>query len=416
MKVLIVYALTGLGHLREATSVKHGLDKAGIENEMLDMLAWAKKYSWYTRMAILPLRFGLWLHALTTRNVSLYNELEFQGSMKRIVLYLLRLIEVPIGLALKRHLRKSDIDVVVAVHPWGVGSIWTLGLGPKLKQLLINVVVDEIDQASASFYAVPDVIKGPWHFVNSDAVKRLMINIGVAPEKIKIVGHTLDPYVLDKRDAIKKRVNDHLRNSKTLTLGMFIGGVGTKDEKERIKNVFYTLREQILAGLYNIKVIPGPHFQFAVELHKYLVQLGLAHQKNIEVYVNSNRHKVVATGHEWLVNDIDVLFAKTGELIFYVLGTGIPFIHFPPKGANEVQHIILMKKFSAIEEFDRIDNLHEFLQNRKYLIELGDNAFNSNYKLDGAEEIAKFIKNYYFNQYKYITPIEGRESNLKFRT
>ena len=82
---------------------------------------------------------------------------------------------------------------------------------------------------------------------------------------------------------------------------------------------------------------------------------------------------------------------KLERLSFTRLGWVFLICTCPPKGANEVQHVEFMKTQNAIYEFDRIDNLHEFLQDRKHLIELSNNAFASNYKLDGSHELVRFL-------------------------
>jgi hypothetical protein len=391
LRVLQVYALTGLGHLREATAIKKALDRAQIENDTLDILKWAQMHSTYSRVAVMPLNFFKWFFEVSTRNSSSFNSVVVPNFFLRGFLVLIRLFELPLGLVLRKYLRSTDYDVFLAVHPWGLGALWSFGLGRKLTQRLVNVIPDEIDIGSASFYGIPGGANGPLHLVNSQRVQSLFEAVNVFPDRIRVIGHTLDPDVFDQREQTYRRVQRALSRNSTLTLGLYIGGTGTQDEQVRIKKIIIDLKDQIKAGLYKIKVIPGPHLSFAEDLHKLVSELGLSSPKHVEIFSSVNRGMVIETGHSWFIHDIDVLFAKTGEIVFYSLATGIPHIHLPPKGSNEVEHVNLMKTLNAIYEFDRIKNLHTFLQDRLYLRQLSTNAFRSNYKLDGAFETVRIL-------------------------
>lgn len=394
-KVLQVYALTGLGHLREATSIKNALDEAGIENDTLDILKWARMHSFYTRTAVLPLLAFKWFFEITTRHASTFNSFTLPSFALRAFLNMIRVFEIPLGFALRRYLRHCEYNTLLAVHPWGLGALWSFGLGRKLCQSLINVIPDEIDVGSASFYGIPGGKKGPLHLVNSQRVQMLFETVGVNPDRIRIIGHTLDPYVYKNRKSAYKRIRANLKDrNRPLCLGLYIGGTGTKDEVYRIKKIINLLADHIKLGHYTIKAIPGPHLEFAQELAEIKSSLKL-NNKQFEIFSSSNRDKVIEVGHRWFVEEIDVLFAKTGEIIFYSLATGLPHIHFPPKGANEVEHVKLMQTQNSIFEFDRILDLHSFLSDREYLLELSGNAFETNYKLAGAYEVVEEIKKLY---------------------
>lgn len=390
-KVLQVYALTGLGHLREATAIKNALDEAGIVNDTLDILKWAEIYSWYTRIAVIPLKLFKWFFEVTTRNTSSFNSFQPPSFLLRAFLELIRLFEVPLGFALRSYLKTTDYDIFLAVHPWGLGALWSFGRGKVLSQKLINVIPDEIDTGSASFYGIPGGINGPLHMVNSLRVKRLFELVGVNPERIVVIGHTLDPLVLKERSATYSRIQGNLKHNKKLTLGVLVGGTGTVDEKKRIKNMISELAPHIKNGLYKLIIVAGPHLEFAEELSRLADSLKLDRAKEVEIYSSINRGQVVKVGHEHMVNDFDVLFAKTGEIIFYTMATGLPHLHLPPKGSNEVEHVELMQSLNAIFEYDRITDLHEFLQNRQFLLELSKNAYHAGYKLDGAVTLAEYI-------------------------
>ncbi|MFQ5493421.1 MAG: hypothetical protein ACE5DX_04650 [Candidatus Dojkabacteria bacterium] len=390
--VLQVYALTGLGHLREATSIKNALDEAGIDNDTLDILSWASMHSLYTKLTVIPLKIFKWFFEITTRNTSAFNAFQLPVPALKLFLIVIRTFEVPLGFALRRYLEKSDYDIFIAVHPWGLGALWSFGRGRYFSRRLINVIPDEIDYGSASFYGIPGGKSGPMHLVNSMRVKSLFEEVGVDTDRIKVIGHTLDPNVLKHRDQIFRRVQKKLNSTEPLTLGLYIGGTGTEDETTRIKQIIRDLAPHIKIGGYNIKVIPGPHLEFASELQELRRELKLEHAKNFEIFSSANRDKVIEVGHKWFIEDIDVLFAKTGEIIFYSLGTGIPHIYFPPKGANEVEHVVLMKTLNAIHEFDTIVDLHKFLQDRKYLAELSTYSHKASYKLDGAYEVVRYIQ------------------------
>lgn len=390
-KVLQVYALTGLGHLREATSIKNALDEAGIENDYLDILSWADSYNLASKLAVKPLKFFKWFFEVTTRNTSTLNNFRIPKFALRVALFFIRLFEVPLGFVLRKYLQNSDYQIFLAVHPWGLGALWSFGLGRNICQRLINVIPDEIDIGSASFYGIPGGELGPMHLVNSSRVKALFEEVGVNPKRIKVIGHTLDPNVYKNRERIFKRVQQKLSSREPLTLGLYIGGTGTVDEMTRIEKIIRELKSYIHIGSYNLKVIPGPHLEFARTLEQLLRELNLTGNPNIEIFSSSDRNEVIEIGHKWFVDDIDVLFAKTGEIIFYSLGTGIPHIHFPPKGSNEVEHVLLMHRLRAIYEFDRIKDLHKFLEQRNFLKELSSNAYNSGYKLDGAYTVVDYI-------------------------
>ena len=389
LKVLQVYALTGLGHLREATSIKNALDEKGISNETLDILTWAAKHSLYSRIAVLPLKLFKLFFEITTRNTSAFNAFKLPNFTQKLILVFIRLFEVPLGFSLRRYLANSGYDVFIAVHPWGLGALWSFRLGRNLCQRLVNVIPDEIDIGGEY---------GPLHLVNSERVKNLFIDVGVDPDRIKVIGHTLDPIIFNNRIRIFNRVQAKLNSHESLTLGLFIGGTGTIDERERIIKIISELAPYMHIGAYRLKVLPGPHIEFSAQLFDLAQKLKLADSSNLEIYSNTDRNEVIRVGHKWLLEDIDVLFAKTGEIIFYTLATGIPHIHLPPKGSNEVEHVLLMHTLNAIFEFDKIytrkkgEGLHEFLEDREFLKQLSQNAFDSNYKLDGSYEVARYLE------------------------
>src|SRR3972149_7331247 len=97
LKVLQVYALPGLGHLREATSIKNALDEKGISNETLDILTWAAKHSLYSRIAVLPLKLFKLFFEITTRNTSAFNAFKLPTLTQKLILVFIRLFEVPLG-------------------------------------------------------------------------------------------------------------------------------------------------------------------------------------------------------------------------------------------------------------------------------------------------------------------------------
>ena len=132
IKVLQVYALTGLGHLREATSIQNALDEADIHNDTLDILTWAEGYNVVTRFTVIPLKFFKRFFEITTRNTSAFNVVQPPGFAMRMFLRLIRMFEIPLGFSLRGYLEKSDYDVFLAVHPWGLGALWSFGLGKKI--------------------------------------------------------------------------------------------------------------------------------------------------------------------------------------------------------------------------------------------------------------------------------------------
>ena len=160
---------------------------------------------------------------------------------------------------------------------------------------------DEIDLGSASFYGIPGGSKGPYHMVTSDRVRGLFEEVGVHPDRIVVIGHTLDPKVLSKRDQVHGRILKALESKNgPLTLGMYIGGTGTLDERVRIVNIIKDLAGYIKEGKYKIKAIPGPHTEFARELHMLRDKLGLE-SSQFEIFSSDNRHKVIEVGHKWFV-------------------------------------------------------------------------------------------------------------------
>ena len=86
------------------------------------------------------------------------------------------------------------------------------------------------------------------------------------------------------------------------------------------------------------------------------------------------------------------MFSRPSELVFYSLGLGIPHILFDRVGPQEVDMMFLLKQRAGVKLYKEVkDNLAGYLQDSNGLLKVSSGLYGSNYPVNGANEILKYL-------------------------
>jgi hypothetical protein len=393
-KVLVLYIWAGLGHYREAKAVYDGLRELKIDAELinpLDVLRTSsdfriKIFVFVNDLSIIMFRYFM---SYFTTNQSASDMRVRETWLSRFEMWMLKLYkrwqyfigDISVGL-----FDLAEVTDIVSLHPLCTG----LSLGFKKKKHLnfkiYNVCPDEATGMTIYFYIYPDAIT----CVNSKSVYQRFIEQGVEKENLLIIGHTMDPLLYSNRDHIFKRVQGNLKEGNVLTLGLYIGGFAPQSQQNAILGVIEHLQEQIRDEKVIIKVLSNTHNQFHQRLMQRLGRLKL--QELVEVTSTTDLKKPVTIGHRWMKDEIDVMFSRPSELVFYSLCTGIPHILFPALGGQEVDMRDLLRQTAGVVDYTEIqDQLWEYIENNDELQQVSHKLFHSRYNLDGVNQLIKHL-------------------------
>jgi len=391
MKIAITFLLTGSGHYREALAIKKYLRRSGHEVDLIYPIENIKKKGGVAAKVIyyistIPINITefIFQHFSFSKTNGLNENLGFRTHIVKIVFAVISLMERIYGKLVSKSLGLEKYDCIISTHPMATN----LSLGAlKKKTTVINVCPDEVGMAGALFYKVNGVL----NLVNSENVRSLFIKAGLPPKNVMVLGHPLDTEILQKRKKIYERVQKDLKKGK-MCIGLYIGGYGPKSQQHAIFDVIRELSEEEKKGNISLKILTGLHRGFENEINHLITELGLR-ERGIEINRTKTYYELVEVGHLWMLDDINVMFSRPSELVFYSLATGIPHILFPPVGIQELDMFSLLIRHANVLEYQQIKgSLKKYLTRGDELALVSRGLYNSNYNLSGAINIGKFIE------------------------
>jgi len=268
------------------------------------------------------------------------------------------------------------------LHPIASG----VAAGAVGNQKVINICPDEIGALAASFYKVDGLVT----HVNSEDVKKVFFEAGLDDKFIKILGHPLDPAVFSARGQIFQRVQNDLK-SKRLIIGLYIGWFGPKTQKRGLLSVVRELAPLVRQNRVTLKILCGRHKDFEKKLDCLCRRIGI--ENKIEIQRSEKPEDMVNVGHKWILEDINIIFSRPSELVFYSLATGIPHILFSAFGPQEYDMLAFLKKCAPVKKHENVKGqLENYLTDTNLLLETSIFLFNSNYNFRGAISIEKYLK------------------------
>lgn len=394
MKIAILYLYTGIGHYRESLAIKKSIKNSlpGSKVTILSPIAQIKKsrsfrsqlfYKFYKIFIKVFVLFNhmpsIWVSKSSSNN---NNKSVRRFIVKNFFKYARNFEKIFIR-QIQQKCSIDKYDLVISTHPIASGLLFDSN-----KSKYWNVCPDEVTVVTAEFYRSPGYV----NFVNSKQVRNQMQDLSKGERDhttIKIVGHPLDPDIYKNRHKIYDRIQtDHGRSR--LSLGLYIGGFGPSYQKRALLEIIENLSVSDLNLPLELHVLTGNHNDFELELDKILSNKVMVNK--VKVYKTRTKNQLVEIGHDLLKNEINVMFSRPSELVFYSIATGIPHITFKPLGPQEVDMFNLINSVAGCPSYNDIKNdLVGYLSNKQQLISISKNLFKYNYNLRGADNIAKMI-------------------------
>lgn len=393
MKIGILYLLTGVGHFREAKAIEDALKEKGLSVETLDPV---EKFRHSTgllgKLVALVFDFFVlcarpfmnWIPHFGIRKLSTESDIKLKIS--RCLFGFSRAMESLVGRLLGKSLDLSRYDLVLSTHPMTTGLAKGFARTKAGKDLkIVNICPDEIRKMAALFYKV----NGIRTIVNSDFVKKVFESLGIETELINVFGHPLDPQILRNRGKIFNRVQESLRKGE-ISLGLYIGGLCPESQKKSLLEVIKELEVPIKEEKLKLNVLTGCNHNFEKRLDSLVEKLSLGGK--IKLFRTKNPGEIIEVGHSWMLREINIMFSRPSELVFYSLATGIPHITFPPFGPQELDMLSLLKKYADIKEYLEIKGkIAKFLADKDCLLKMSHDLFHSDYSFDGTVNITKLL-------------------------
>ncbi|MEK7497431.1 MAG: hypothetical protein AAB656_00760 [Patescibacteria group bacterium] len=394
MRVAVLYLLTGVGHFREATAIRDELVVNGHEVDMIDPF---EKFSNSDRLAtriMISLYKGI--VKVGTTFIVVFPKLGEKGltftdsSELRLFKSLIRIgerLEWLVGRYFGSNLGLSQYKYFVSTHPMATRMVVGFARSRALKMSrIINVCPDEVGGFAGSFYKVDGVI----NTVNSKKTGKIFEKLGLKKKYIRVVGHPLDPVILKNRRNIYDRVQYDLNDGR-LILGLYLGYFAPESEKAGILSVIKEVSPLLRAKKIKAKVLTGGHKDFENRLRLTIKSLKI--ENLIEVIYTQTPLDIVRKGHSWMLKDINIMFSRPSELVFYSLATGIPHVTFPLLGPQEEDMLSLLRNNSPVEDWKSLrGRLESFLFDKVKLINISKRLFDSGYNLNGAVELPSLLR------------------------
>lgn len=383
MKIALTYFLAGSGHFREAYSIAKELQKTGYETNLIGIenrLELSHKIS-----AKICLWYFLWQMSLFLLfgEQSTVEDLDKKMSSKsrfaELLVFWSRKLEYLLGSFIKEDLGLDGYDAIISTHP--MASVLAVGAGlPRV----INICPDEVGEVTSSFFKVNNLTTG----VNSKRMLDIFQKLGFNGD-IRVVGHPLDPYVLEWRQEVYERIQ---KNSKTgnISLGVFAGWITPQSQKREILSVARELKNILSLDNISVKFLVGNHQDLEKKIREIFIDDEL--RKKVEIITADTVYELVEVSHRLLVKDIDVLFCRPSELVFYSLALGMPAILFPGVGPGERDMSALLQKYARIKAYSEMEGyLSIYLKDRQNLAKISSDLYESGYNFDGAKNIAALL-------------------------
>lgn len=389
MKIALLYLLTGVGHYREALAVGQELERQGHEVEYinpLDILAEDKSrvakffedaYEWgmnqFTKTMVA-------VDNLQAKPLSDKKDLHYYWFNLNVMF-----MKVSVAVAAKLIKPKRDIlkyDKVISIH-FLATEMFKVWLGRKRFSKIYNVIPDEVGIGSATGYMINNVM----NYVTSTEVENRLKTAGLKSKFIKVVGHPLDANLWRNREKIYNRVQESFTKKK-LHIGLYIGLFAPMHQTLQTVQILTELSEDIRIGNVKVTLISCNRKFHQGQVNLALKRLKLTRKVN-RIYVREPI-ELVEKGHQMMLKDINVMFSRPSELIFYSLALGIPHIMFNPLGAQEFDMFAHLRKFSDVKFYADIKNyLYIYLSNRDWMKKVSSDLYNSGYNNNGVEGIIK---------------------------
>ena len=394
MKVAILYLLTGIGHYRESYSIGIELAKAGHKITYIEMLEGLKNFpSFKTRFWSQLYHFlinQIALKAMTKPTRIFHTKINYTCDFKyyfsRFVIFnLLDFLSRMLGRSIGNLYQFEQYDLIISLHPITTSAARSYLHMQKLKTPLLNVIPDETGVLAGDFYRADGLL----NLVNSKAMHVCLNSCGLPEKNLKVIGHPLDPRILEKRKEIQKRVYNDLYKQK-FTIGIYMGLFCPRSQIEDNINILTELAPQIKADKVKVKVISCGHDEYKHDVDDVIQRLEL--EKYIDKQYVSSPKELVVVGHEWMMKDVNLIVSRPSELVFYSLATGIPHLLSSPHGPQEVDMYCLLQSQAPVKYYSEIKNtLWEYLNDRDSLLKIHEGFVKTDYNFSGALNVKNYL-------------------------
>ncbi len=390
-KIAFLYLLTGIGHFREAYSIAQKF--ANYDISYIDPVQESQIYKHRVIdyfLNIYEKGFRYFTNNLTNVSILQDKPLSTKKNLQYYIFNLYNLAFRTVAYAASFFwsfiLNLNDYDYVISIHPVTTIFAKLNRYFRKGEYEILNVIPDEVGLSSAKAYAFKDII----NFVPSEFVYNLLKNKEKIKEQyLQISGHPLDPTLYENRVNIHKNILDTINNEK-IHIGLYIGLFGPRHQKKQLIQVIKELIPHLNENL-KISLISCNHSDYEKNINK-LVNKNRSKSKYINrIYVQTHEQLVIK-GHE-MMKDINIMFSRPSELIFYSMGLGIPHIMFNPLGAQEFDMYEYLKINAGTKLYKDIKgHLYNYITNINWLIEQSEKLYSIKYNNNGSDYIKKYVQ------------------------
>ncbi len=321
MKVVVVYASSGLGHKRAAEALVQALQAApGISLQLIDSLD-------YTHVAFRYLYPRIYLFLV--KYLPAVWGFFYQGfNIPAVAPWLQRarrLLNAANGKALERFLVREEPEVVVSTHFFASEVASALKRNGRLKARLVTVITD------LAIHTVWIAAETDLYVVGSSETRASLIKRGVSDEKIALFGIPVDPRFEEEKDRLSLLQKQAL-SSERFTVLVASGGFGI-GPIERLVSVLIRKPE------LQLLVVCGHNRP----LYERLVSRNAGVRERVKIYgFVQNMDELMAMS--------DCLVSKSGGLMMTeALAKGLPMLIFRPiPGQEQGNQQVLLRHQAAL--------------------------------------------------------------------
>ena len=355
MKVLILYATYGGGHLSTANAIKETLENEYPEVQV-DMIDCIK----YINRAINKITTDAY-SGMAKKAPKMWGKI-YKGSRKGVVATFSKNINKIFARKLHRLIEQINPSIIISTHPFATQMCTYLKKHNKINIKLANILTDfKMHEQWLVRYNYIDLF-----FVSNEDMKKELISYGIPSQKIFAEGIPIRSRISDKfnREEILKQFG--LKENKKTILFFAGGGLGLAR-----KNVFEFIK--IFAENFeNVQVIAisGKNPKIYNEFNEIIAK----YKKEEKIKVLEYTNKVPE-----LMSISDIIITKPGGVtISESLSAGLPIIAINPIPGQEEENAEFLEKNQLaiwIKKDDDIKKaLEEIINNDEKLKVLKENT------------------------------------------
>ena len=335
MKVLILTAKTGMGHVVAANSIEEHFKYINRKNEVYKIDVYEKMGFFIDSIICKGYSF------LATKMPSLYGKMYYKTNNNSLLFKLLEKINSYMGYFLLKLVSNLNPDIIISTHPFATQMISYLKEKKHINTPIINIMTD---YASHKCWVNPNIDK--YVISNDDMIEELVAS-GVNKNNIHSYGIPIDKKFSKSCERNSVLTEIGLSSSKK-TILMMAGSFG-------VNTVFDVYRKIINCNDdIQLIVVTGKNKSL---YNRFIKEIGTNKNRVKLIYFTDSIHK--------LMKSVDMLITKPGGLtITEAIACRVPMVVYNAIPGQEEENINFLIKHNIginLDSFTSIKQLNDYL-------------------------------------------------------